>query len=63
MIAKSYSKGHGTGKRFIRKYPMGTLFGHPIGYSFVATASPNSRSPTTPNWPAKNRNSARSSTS
>jgi penicillin-binding protein A len=35
VIAKSYSKGHGTGKRFIRKYPMGSLFGHPIGYSFV----------------------------
>jgi peptidoglycan glycosyltransferase len=35
VIAKSYSKGHGTGKRYIRKYPMGRLFGHPIGYSFV----------------------------
>jgi penicillin-binding protein A len=35
VIAKSYSKGHGTGKRYIRKYPMGKLFGHPIGYSFV----------------------------
>ena len=35
VIAKSYSKGHGTGKRYIRKYPMGSLFGHPIGYSFV----------------------------
>ena len=35
VIAKSYSKGHGTGKRFIRKYPTGKLFGHPIGYSFV----------------------------
>jgi peptidoglycan glycosyltransferase len=35
VIAKSYSKGHGTGKRFIRRYPLGALFGHPIGYSFV----------------------------
>jgi peptidoglycan glycosyltransferase len=35
VIAKSYSKGHGTGKRYIRKYPMGKLFGHPIGYSYV----------------------------
>lgn len=35
VIAKSYSKGHGPGLRFIRKYPMGALFGHPIGYSFI----------------------------
>ncbi|MGH2940182.1 MAG: peptidoglycan D,D-transpeptidase FtsI family protein [Solirubrobacterales bacterium] len=35
VIAKSYSKGHGTGRRFIRRYPMGSLFGHPIGYSYV----------------------------
>jgi peptidoglycan glycosyltransferase len=35
VIAKSYAKGHGTGKRYIRRYPLGALFGHPIGYSFV----------------------------
>jgi peptidoglycan glycosyltransferase len=35
VIAKSYSKGHGNSKRYIRKYPLGALFGHPIGYSFV----------------------------
>lgn len=35
VIAKSYSKGHGSGKRYIRRYPLGALFGHPIGYSFV----------------------------
>jgi penicillin-binding protein A len=35
VIAKSYSKGHGSNKRYIRHYPMGALFGHPIGYSFV----------------------------
>jgi penicillin-binding protein A len=35
VIAKSYSKGHGTDKRYIRHYPLGALFGHPIGYSFV----------------------------
>jgi peptidoglycan glycosyltransferase len=35
VIAKSYSKGHGSGKRYIRHYPLGALFGHPIGYSFV----------------------------
>jgi penicillin-binding protein A len=35
VIAKSLPKGHGTGKRYIRHYPYGALFGHPIGYSFV----------------------------
>jgi peptidoglycan glycosyltransferase len=35
VIAKSFSKGHGTGRRYIRHYPLGALFGHPIGYSFV----------------------------
>jgi penicillin-binding protein A len=35
VIAKSFSKGHGTGRRYIRHYPYGALFGHPIGYSFV----------------------------
>jgi peptidoglycan glycosyltransferase len=35
VIAKSYSKGHGSNKRYLRKYPLGKLFGHPIGYSFV----------------------------
>ncbi|HVS99868.1 MAG TPA: penicillin-binding protein 2 [Solirubrobacterales bacterium] len=35
VIAKSLAKGHGSGKRYIRHYPLGKLFGHPIGYSFV----------------------------
>jgi peptidoglycan glycosyltransferase len=35
VIAKSKSKGHGTGLRYIRHYPEGKLWGHPIGYSFV----------------------------
>jgi peptidoglycan glycosyltransferase len=35
VIAKSYAKGHGTGLRYIREYPDGALWGHPIGYSFV----------------------------
>ena len=35
MIAKSVPKGKGSGKRYERHYPMGTLFGHPIGYSFM----------------------------
>jgi penicillin-binding protein A len=35
VIAKSVAKGHGAGLRFVRRYPEGALFGHPIGYSFV----------------------------
>jgi penicillin-binding protein A len=35
VIAKSVAKGRGDAKRFVRRYPQGSLFGHPIGYSFV----------------------------
>ncbi|MBS1846402.1 MAG: hypothetical protein JST53_18495 [Actinobacteria bacterium] len=35
VIAKSIPKGKGSGKRYVRKYPLGSLFGHPIGYSFM----------------------------
>jgi penicillin-binding protein A len=35
VIARSVPKGHGAGLRYIRRYPEGSLFGHPIGYSFV----------------------------
>jgi peptidoglycan glycosyltransferase len=35
VIAKSLPKGKGTGKRYVRHYPQGALFGHPIGYSFM----------------------------
>jgi peptidoglycan glycosyltransferase len=35
VIARSVPKGHGSGRRFVRRYPGGALFGHPIGYSFV----------------------------
>ena len=35
VIAKSVAKGHGDALRFVRRYPEGSLFGHPIGYSFV----------------------------
>jgi len=35
VIAKSMPKGRGAGKRYVRRYPEGSLFGHPIGYSFV----------------------------
>ncbi|HEX5984126.1 MAG TPA: penicillin-binding transpeptidase domain-containing protein [Solirubrobacterales bacterium] len=35
LIAKSVPKGRGDSKRYVRRYPEGSLFGHPIGYSFV----------------------------
>ena len=35
MIAKSVPKGKGDALRFVRRYPEGALYGHPIGYSFV----------------------------
>jgi len=35
VIAKSVAKGHGDSLRFVRRYPEGSLYGHPIGYSFV----------------------------
>lgn len=35
VIAKSVAKGKGSSKRYVRRYPEGSLYGHPIGYSFV----------------------------
>jgi penicillin-binding protein A len=35
VIAKSVAKGRGSAKRYVRRYPQGSLFGHPIGYSYV----------------------------
>jgi len=35
LIAKSVAKGKGADRRYVRRYPEGSLFGHPIGYSFV----------------------------
>jgi penicillin-binding protein A len=35
LIAKSVAKGRGDARRYVRRYPEGALFGHPIGYSFV----------------------------
>lgn len=34
-IARSVPKGRGDARRYVRRYPEGALFGHPIGYSFV----------------------------
>jgi peptidoglycan glycosyltransferase len=35
VIARSLPKGHGAALRYVRRYPEGSLYGHPIGYSFV----------------------------
>jgi peptidoglycan glycosyltransferase len=35
VIARSVPRGHGAGLRYVRRYPEGPLYGHPIGYSFV----------------------------
>jgi peptidoglycan glycosyltransferase len=35
VIAKSTAHGSGNNKVFVRHYPEGSLFGNPIGYSFV----------------------------
>lgn len=35
VVARSVPKGHGNARRYVRRYPEGSLFGHPIGYSFV----------------------------
>lgn len=35
VIAKSLPVGRGESRKFVREYPLGPLFGHPIGYSFV----------------------------
>jgi penicillin-binding protein A len=35
VIAKSIPEGHGVNRTYVRHYPMGKLFGHPIGFSFM----------------------------
>jgi peptidoglycan glycosyltransferase len=35
VLARSVAKGRGDSLRYVRRYPEGALFGHPIGYSFV----------------------------
>jgi penicillin-binding protein A len=35
VLARSVAKGRGDGIRYVRRYPEGGTFGHPIGYSFV----------------------------
>jgi peptidoglycan glycosyltransferase len=38
VIAKSIPRGKGANRTYVRHYPMGSLFGHPIGYSFIEVA-------------------------
>jgi penicillin-binding protein A len=35
VLARSVAKGSGDSLRYVRRYPEGTLYGHPLGYSFV----------------------------
>jgi penicillin-binding protein A len=35
VIARSVAKGSGDALRYVRRYPEGSLYGHPVGYSFV----------------------------
>jgi peptidoglycan glycosyltransferase len=35
VIAKSAPKGRGPSLRYVRRYPEGALYGHPIGYSYL----------------------------
>jgi len=35
VIARSVAKGSGPSLRYVRRYPEGGTYGHPIGYSFV----------------------------
>jgi penicillin-binding protein A len=35
LVAESLPQGQGQQQVFVRRYPQGTLFGHPVGYSFV----------------------------
>jgi peptidoglycan glycosyltransferase len=35
VIARSVPKGRGDDLRYVRTYPEGSLYGHPIGYSYV----------------------------
>jgi peptidoglycan glycosyltransferase len=35
VLARSVAKGRGDALRYVRRYPEGGLYGHPIGYSFA----------------------------
>ncbi len=63
VIARSVQKGSGDSLRFVRRYPEGTLYGHPIGYSFVREGDTEFEQFHNDELVGTNRNSARSSTS
>ncbi len=35
LIARSVGTGQGASRQYVREYPLGGLFGHPVGYNFV----------------------------
>lgn len=35
LIARSVGTGQGASRQFVREYPLGELFAHPVGYSFA----------------------------
>lgn len=35
VLARSVARGSGESKRYVRTYPEGELFGHPVGYAFI----------------------------
>lgn len=35
VLARSVARGRGASLRYVRRYPQGALYGHPVGYSFV----------------------------
>ena len=35
VLARSVATGRGDALRYVRRYPEGALYGHPIGYSFI----------------------------
>jgi peptidoglycan glycosyltransferase len=39
LIARSVGSGQGASRQFVREYPLGGLFGHPIGYSYTEQGS------------------------
>ncbi len=64
VIARSVAKGHGSDLRYVRRYPEGALYGHPIGYSFVRYGDSRVRAvPQRRAGRRTNPNSARSSIS
>lgn len=38
-IAESVRRGRGSRGVYVRRYPLGALFGHPVGYSFIELAN------------------------